>query len=253
MKLGSFVGLYFLGIEFVNWNSKRTTMKNLSIILFSLVTLISAQIYAQSSAGIFYISFRMDEELMNDLSVSFNDRNFLSGYSEKPAFPESLIDSVKLSIESTVSEALKSKAACIYKLNKKGNNVTTLGMNGELEGMPVDTKKNAMKMNEKNYYVRVDINVTGKGGVSVTLPDGKRSKLKPAISLNISAFDELGNKVYDEKSKLSEFGVLKAREDSSADGSVTVRKAEILYPEDIYQMLNQVSAQFLLEHVDSNE
>ncbi len=217
-----------------------------TLLLFALIFVVNVS--AQTTASIFYISFRMDEELTNDLSISFNDRKFLSGYSEKPIFPEALIDSVKLTIEQTVSEILKAEARCVYKQNKKGENITTIGMGGELEGMPVDTKKNAMNSHESNYYVRVDVNVMGRGGMAVTLPDGKRSRLKPVISLTITAFDELGNKFYDETTKLKEFGTLKSKEETSSDGSVTVRKAEILFPEDIYAMLEMVSSSFIAEH-----
>lgn len=240
---------FFYGTGFGNLVRKSPFMKKLflTLSLFSAIA-IGSTVSAQASAGIFYISFRMDEELMNDLTVSFNERKFLSGYSEKPVFPEELIDSVRMNIERTVSAMIDAEAKCIYKQNKKGNDITTLGMNGELEAMPVDTRKNAMNNHERNYYVRVDVNITGRGGMAITLPDGKRSRLKPAISLTITAFDEVGNKFYDKTTKLKEFGVLKSKEETSSDGSVTVRKAEILYPEDVYQMLVQVSTAFIAEH-----
>ena len=57
-------------------------------------------------AGIHYIMFKMDEELMSDISISVNDRNFLNGYSESPVFPMSLIDSVKEYLEYVTEEVI---------------------------------------------------------------------------------------------------------------------------------------------------
>ena len=218
-------------------------MKKIALLFIALFTV--GLSFSQDDASIFYISFRMDEDLTNDLEVSFNERQFMSGYSEKPVFPENLIDSVKLIIERAVSSGLNAKAVCIYKLNKKGEPISTLGMGGELEGMPVNTKKKAILQSESAYYVRVDVNIIGRGGVSVGLPDGKRSRLKPAITFSVSAFDKNGKNVFKKSIKVKEFGVLKSKEVTSTDGSVSVRKAEILYPEDIIAMLRIATHEFL--------
>ena len=51
------------------------------LLLFAtiLVTPVMAQEDGEKT-GIHYIMFKMDEELMSDISISVNDRNFLNGY-----------------------------------------------------------------------------------------------------------------------------------------------------------------------------
>ncbi|MDX1650943.1 MAG: hypothetical protein R3277_00510 [Brumimicrobium sp.] len=213
-------------------------------LIAALMIITKTGVSQTSKAGIFYISFRIQDELREDLKVVFNERKFLSGFSSQPIFPEELIDSIKSDIESSVSRAIDAEAECIYKTNRKGDTVFTLGVGEELEGMPVDRKGNAISEHDKDLYVRVDVYITSKGGMSVELPDGKRSRLKPAINYVITAYDKAGKKVYKEKVKVKDFGVLKARERDSANGKRTVRKAEILYPEDIYEMLKVAITKF---------
>lgn len=216
-------------------------MKNLLFIAsFAILSSLNVS-FAQDekTAGIYYISFRMDEELVNEIEVSYNERKVLTGYSEKTAFPQALIDSIKISIEDAVSTVLTSDVSCVYKLNRKGDTITTLGMGGELENMPVDKKKSAMELHDVDQYVRVDINYQATGGTKIDLPDGKRSKVKPMLTFSVKAFDKEGNKTFDESVKLKEFAPLHSIERTTADGEITTRKSEVLYPEDIYQMLQQ--------------
>lgn len=197
-------------------------------------------------AGIHYIMFKMDEELMSDISISVNDRNFLNGYSESPIFPMSLIDSVKEYLEYVTEEVIGVPTECVYKVNRRGKEVTSLGMNGELEGMPVDLLKAARKRHsDLDYFVRIDVNITGRGGKWTINPKDVRFKLKPTITLKITQFDSEGKVMFSEKLKVKEFGRLRTREVTSRDGRVTVRKSEILYPEDVYEMLLVVGGQYI--------
>lgn len=197
-------------------------------------------------AGIHYIMFKMDEELMSDISISVNDRNFLNGYSESPIFPMSLIDSVKEYLEYVTEEVIGVPTECVYKVNRRGKEVTSLGMNGELEGMPVDLLKAARKRHsDLDYFVRIDVNITGRGGKWTINPKDVRFKLKPTITLKITQFDTEGKVMFSEKLKVKEFGRLRTREVTSRDGRVTVRKSEILYPEDVYEMLLVVGGQYI--------
>ena len=161
------------------------------LLLFAtiLVTPVMAQEDGEK-AGIHYIMFKMDEELMSDISISVNDRNFLNGYSESPVFPMSLVDSVKEYLEHVAEEVLGVPAECVYKVNRRGKEVTSLGMNGELEGMPVDLLKAARnRHSDLDYFVRIDVNITGRGGKWIINPKDVRFKLKPTITLKITQFD----------------------------------------------------------------
>lgn len=220
-----------------------------SVLLLLFVTMFATPVMAQEDgekAGIHYIMFKMDEELMSDISISVNDRSFLNGYSESPVFPMSLVDSVKDYLEYVAEEVLGVPTECVYKVNNKGKEVTSHGMNGELEGMPVALLKAARNRHtDLDYFVRIDVNITGRGGKWTINPKDVRFKLKPTVTLKITQFDSEGKVMFSEKLKVKEFGKLRTREVTSGDGRVTVRKSEILYPEDIYEMLLVVGGQYI--------
>ena len=74
----------------------------------------------------------------------------------------SLVDSVKDYLE-YVGRSTRC-AYGVYKVNRN-KEVTSLGMNGELEGMPVDLLKAARNRHtDLDYFVRIDVNITGRGG-----------------------------------------------------------------------------------------
>ena len=225
------------------------TIQSIASALLLLMVTLATPAMAQEDvekAGIHYIIFKMDEELMSDISISVNDRSFLNGYSESPVFPMSLVDSVKDYLEYITEEVIGVPAECVYKVNKKGKEVTSLGMNGELEGMPVALLKGARtRHSDLDYLVRIDVNITGRGGKWTINPKDVRFKLKPTITLKITQFDSEGKVLFSEKLKVKEFGRLRTREVTSGDGRVTVRKSEILYPEDIYEMLLVAGSQYL--------
>ena len=225
-------------------------VRSIASALFLLfVTTLATPAMAQEDgekAGIHYIMFKMDEELMSDISISVNDRNFLNGYSESPVFPMSLVDSVKEYLEYITEEVIGVPTECVYKVNKKGKEVTSLGMNGELEGMPVALLKGARtRHSELDYFVRIDVNITGQGGRWTINPTDVRFKLKPTVTLKITQFDLEGKVMFSEKLKVKEFGRLRSREVTSGDSRVSVRKSAILYPEDIYEMMMVVGGQYI--------
>lgn len=202
----------------------------------TFILFISCLSFSQESAGIYYISFRVDDELRNELEATHKERKFFSSYSEQAHFPEELINEMKDSIQASVSKVLNVNAECVYALNRKGDTIYTLGMNGELEGMPVQTKGKAIKTHNKTHYVRVDVSIVSSGGVAVELPNGTRSRLKPMITYTITSFNGDGKRTFKEKVKLKDFGVLKSIERDSGNGNWRVKESDVLHPEDIYQM-----------------
>ena len=219
-------------------------MKTKGLVIFLMTLIFPLFLSAQKSAGIYYISFRLDELLTNDVKVTFNDRKFFSAYSESPIFPEELVDSIKVAIERKMSEKLDAKVICVYRMNKNNKAITTNGLAGELEGMPVNSKGAALKSNEKEIYVRFNVIIKSSGGLTVTLGNNSRSKYKPMVFMQAAAYDAGGKKIFAQKKSVKDFGKLRSIENTSADGSVTVRKSEILYPEDIYQIFLISLSQF---------
>ena len=122
----------------------------------------------EKTTGIFQIYVSISEELTTEFKAKNNNRTVLNGYSESAIFPDNLLDSVRTITEVLLSEKLDSKAECTYKTNKKGKNVTTVGANNELEGMPINTFKNALTQSEFDQYVKVSVQYEG-NGVSVDL------------------------------------------------------------------------------------
>lgn len=221
-------------------------IKGILVTLFSIIVSIG---FAQKEAGIFYISMHIDEDLEKELELTHKERNFLSGYSSSPHFPGSLIEKMRDSIAESVGKVLNADAECIYSTNRKGDTVYTIGLGDELEGMPVERKNKAIKTHDKDVYVRLNIYVKSSGGVSVGLPNGTHSRLKPMIKYILVAYDKDGGKIYKEKVKLKDFGTLKSIEKDSKNEKWRVKESEVLQPEDVYSMLLKAIEKFEKEYI----
>ena len=228
------------------------SFKLYNFIVLAIILTYSQATFAQNEsdkAGIFFISFNMDEDLMNDITVTVNDRAFLNSFSEAPIFPEAIIDSIKILFEDVTEKVLGTPSSCVYKTNKKGKQVVTLGMNGDLEGMPVDLLKSARKQHKDlDYFVRININITGRGGSWTVNPRDVKFKLRPTVTMRMTQYDKAGKTLFSERLKVKEFGKLKSRKITSSDDRISVRKSEILYPEDVYEMLLAVTREFIINY-----
>jgi len=185
------------------------------------------------TTGLYYLHVGISEELTTEFKATANDRSVLNGYSESAIFPDSLLDSVRIVTEAMLTEKLNSLTECTYRVNKKGKTITSVGANNELEGMPINTFKNALLQSDHDQYVKVSC-MFNTGGSSVDLGATKRSKVKPKVTVVVTVFDRDKNEIYKGKATLKDFGKLRQKERTR--GNVTVKHSETLTPADIFMM-----------------
>ena len=184
-------------------------------------------------SGIFKIYIHIEPELVTEINKKYTDRKFLSEVSTSAVFPEHLLDSIKVISEASLSSKFNSKAECIYKKSKKGKVLSSIGANGELEGMPVNTLKNAILNNNKDHYISISAYITSNGKKSVLDPKWS-SKVKPMIKLMVKIQDIDKKIIWKKNIVLQDFSEL--RSVSRTRGTIVRTKRETLSPVDIFLM-----------------
>lgn len=206
-------------------------MKNL-IVLFILVWF-NNQTNAQSGS-VFNFSFRVDPELTDYFKKEDKAKVWFSGWSEGEAMPEELIDSIKQKTEERFSTKLAIPVTCCYRKNKKGENISTIGISGMIEGLPANTFNQAKEVcSGSKRYISLGVQIYASGGSSVTIVNTK-TKLKPKLQITAKVFDENKVEIWGKDVVLKDFD--KLRSITEYYGTVEVTHSEVLNPYDIYAM-----------------
>ena len=217
-----------------------------AILLLACATITTGQAQeadaSTQGAGIYWLYVHMAEALTTEYAVEVTDRNVLNSYRESAIFPDALLDSVRTTAETLCAAKLGLPVDCIYKLNKKGERITTIGTNNELEGMPTNTIKGAVECAARQRYIRIDV-LMNTGGKAIILGPDKVSTIKPIVDATIKVNDADGNEVFRNKVTLKDFSALRSVEQTSGNRIET--RSETLGPEDIYQIYKQALTQLL--------
>tara|TARA_Y100000589_G_scaffold290734_1_gene293624 strand:- start:1794 stop:2453 length:660 start_codon:yes stop_codon:yes gene_type:complete len=208
-----------------------TIQKQFFTLLFcSIFLFLNAQ---NEKSGIFKIYIHIEPELVTEINKKYTDRKFLSEVSTSAVFPENLLDSIKVISELSLSSKFNSEVECIYKKSKKGKVLSTIGANGELEGMPVNTLKNAILTNDKDQYISISAYITS-GGKKAVLDPKWNSKVKPMIKVFVKVQDVDKKVIWKKDAVLQDFSELRSA--SRTRGTIVRTKRETLSPEDIFIM-----------------
>ena len=211
-------------------------MKNLRtifiiILLFPVAKMLSAQ---NKTAGIYKLVINFDGEFIEDY-VANNKKSSIKGYTISIVLPDTLIESIKTFSEDLCKKKLKADVECIYKKNKKGEMVTTIGW-GHVEGMPTNSYKGALASNNLDYYINISILIQT-GGEPVFLGRGYYSKLEPWVIASVRVFDRGKNEVYENKVSIKDFSAIKA--DMIAKGGFAETYSEVLGPVELYLIIEK--------------
>ena len=216
-------------------------MKN-AIYYLILGLLIPINFYAQNTAGIYKIRFIIDQDLTNEFRVKVAGETTPDRFNLTRTFPNNLIDSIHNVITKTVSKELSANATVFYKKNRKGQDIKSYGSSTSLEGMPRNRLKKAILAEEKDYYVRVKINFSARGGIGSSFFGTTVTNIRPVVTIKIAAFDVEKKRVYSKKVSVKDFSRLRAVENTI--GSVSVRRSEVISPVEIYQMLQRTVEEY---------
>jgi hypothetical protein len=204
--------------------------------------LVPINLYAQNTAGIYKIRFIIDQDLTNEVRVNISGETTPDRFNVTSTFPNNLIDSIHNVITKTVAKQLASNTSILYKKNRKGQDVKSYGSSTSLEGMPRNRLKKAILAEEKDFYVRVRINFSTRGGIGTSFLGTTVTNIRPVVIMKIVAFSVEKKRVYSKKVRVRDFSRLRAVENTI--GSVSIRRSEVLLPIEIYTMLERTVEEY---------
>ncbi|TNF50617.1 MAG: hypothetical protein EP305_00035 [Bacteroidetes bacterium] len=160
-------------------------MKNFICLIFLLV---SVQLLAQGTAGIYKVKWFVDKRLTNRFVVENSGGGMGNMGLNRLEIPENLYDSVLMEIKSIVEKELQTDAMFIYSLNGNGKQLRTNATAERVGGLPRGTKRKAMKTEYQEYYVKFKIYV----GLNKTFGIGNEfasyNRLKPYVRVKMKAY-----------------------------------------------------------------
>lgn len=216
-------------------------------LLYSIVLYInfftSFVLLSQSRAGIYNIHFNIDRKLTHPTQVTVNGNIVQNDEINATRFLDSDIDSIKKIIERTVSTELHAISECIYRKNRNGKDVKTNDFGSTLRGMPYSSKRTAIKLHEKEYYVSVSINYNAIQRTSLGAAMIGIKQYKPVVKIRIIAYNEQRKLVYRKRIFVNDFEKLKGFE-SNING-VQIQNFQILSSLQIREMLDKSLRQLI--------
>lgn len=153
-------------------------MQKIIVIIFLLIGI---SVFSQGTAGIYKFKVNIDQRLTNQLVVNNMNQNQLN-------IPNVLNDSILSYVKRLVTQEVFAKTQWLFPLDKKGEPKKTGSSATQLGDMPRGTKRQAMKTEYLEYYVKFKIRV----GVNKTMTVGNQvasySRLKPYVRVKMKAY-----------------------------------------------------------------
>jgi hypothetical protein len=204
-------------------------------------------LFAQKTAGIYHLTFFVENEIVTTEEESEKRNGFFTGSSSRVDIPERLVDTIKLLTERALSQKMKAEAKCVYAKTKGGKTFDTNGMEGgtekiSVEGLPFATFKKAEEQFQKDLYVQVQVLIEDGRGVRLDLGDG-RYKIKPMITLKVKAFDKDKKTKWEQETELKNLTKLKRWKEETE--TQERKRGQVLGAEMIVEMYRLALAEFV--------
>jgi hypothetical protein len=174
------------------------------LIFFLSFILLFLSVNAQTGV-IYNIAFRIDPELITQSKVQNQDHQILN-ISTVEEMPKSLSDTIIVMSERVVGERLGVSLTSITPEEK----LIMAAIPEHLMYLPSNSYKKGRKFGEHDYYININCYVQASGGVSITLGNNTYSKVKPKVTLNITAYDKNKKKIKKAKIILKDFEKLRS-------------------------------------------
>lgn len=211
-------------------------MKKIILILLLFADFIGIQnATAQDRAGIYSINFFIDRKLTHPVQVQVDGNIVQNGGLNATRLSDLDIDSIKRMIERRVSLELGAQTECIYRKNKRGRDVVTTQYSTNVRGLPTSSRNTAIKLHEKEFYVRVRISFNAVQRTSLGAALIGIKQYRPIVTITIIAYNEQRRAVYRKRVFVNDFEKLQGFETNT--NGVIVRNFQVLTPQQIRDML----------------
>jgi hypothetical protein len=150
-------------------------------LIVAIFLIIGINAFTQGTAGIYKFKVNIDQRLTNQFIVNNANQNQLN-------IPDVLNDSLVSFVKRLVTQEVFAKTQWLFPLNRKSEQKKTRSSSTQLGDMPRGTKRQAMKTEYLEYYVKFKIRV----GVNKTMTVGNQiasySRLKPYVRVKMKAY-----------------------------------------------------------------
>lgn len=147
-------------------------MKQIFLVPLLLLLLTFPSFAQEKTAGIYLADFRMQDSIMH---------THLEG---------EVLDSIKKATSDKLGEMLGAEVDFIYRKNKKGKAMTTVGVMGVVGGLPSNTFKNSRNGYERDYYIQMTCKLESQGGSAIFLRYHKYSRIHPLMKISVNIYDK---------------------------------------------------------------
>ncbi|MFM7662756.1 MAG: hypothetical protein ACKO6A_08830 [Bacteroidota bacterium] len=192
---------------------------------------------AQDRAGIYKIYISIDRKLTHPIQISANGNIIQNGSLNATRLSDLDIELIKKMIENTVSSELRAQTECIYRKNRNGNEIKTNDFGSTVRGLPVSSKKTAVRLHEKEYYVSISIffNALQRTSFGASLVGMKQ--YRPTVTIRITAYNDQRKPVYRKRIYVNDFEKLQSFEYNT--NGVQTQIFQVLTTEQIRQMIEK--------------
>ena len=207
-----------------------------------VVFLMPMYLFSQEMVGIYAISFSINQNLLQEYKVQTGQNsssNTSFSYRSIPPLSDFLHDSVRFALEKMVAEVFSSEANCIYRMNRKNEPISTIGYSTNIRGLPRNCLRTAVKLHDKDTYVRVYVRFYGYSVSNPSIFGFQKGFVQPVVSIRIKAYNVERKKIYNQKIRYSNFPQLKNFQVSGFGNQTSVTRQEILSSNMIFSMLKE--------------
>ncbi len=171
-----------------------------SIILVIFSFSIKAQI------GLIYnIAFKIDNELITQTKSQNKDYKILN-LATTEDMPKEVSDTIIFISEKAMEQQLNATVTSIIPKEK----LVMAALPEHLMYLPVGTLNKAIKSGEKDFYINVQCHISASGGTRITFGKDSYSKVKPKLSLKVTAYNKSKSAVYEKEIVLKDFEKLRS-------------------------------------------
>lgn len=137
--------------------------------------------HAQGTAGIFKFRWTIDSRLVNELVINNVGNSQLD-------IPRPLYDSVITRVKGIVSQEMHTDTRLLYPFNKRGKELMTPNTTNQVGNLPRGTKRQAMRTEYLEYYVKFRIRVDLMKTFSLGNQIASYSRLKPYVKVKMKVY-----------------------------------------------------------------
>jgi hypothetical protein len=173
---------------------------------FAAVILLIFNFLIKAQTGLIYnIAFKIDNELVTQTKSQNKDYKILN-LATVEDMPKEVSDTIMLISEKAMEQQLKATVSSIIPQEK----LVMGALPEHLMYLPANTLNKAIKTGDKDFYINIQCHVAATGGTKITFGKNSFSKVKPKLSLKISAYNKNKSAVYEKEIILKDFEKLRS-------------------------------------------